>query len=140
MFNLKQQHSASRTRSAHWRNPILTLGIALAILGSFSSLFKHQSATTTHEIQTTKATNRVFGRVMDVYTEAWLSGVKVSIDKTSTMTDAKGNFVLNVPDDPKKKYYRVNFYKKGYMKDYLDSIPVKSKKEILIGLMKEPRK
>lgn len=140
MLNCKEHHFTSKTFNTQWSKPILTLGIALVILGSFGSFFKHQSATTTQEKQTTKATNRIFGRVMDVYTEAWLSGVKVSIDKTSTMTDAKGNFVLNVPDDPKKKYYRVDFYKKGYMKDYLDSIPVKSKKEILIGLMKEPRK
>lgn len=140
MLNLKKQLLESKVPIAKWRKPVLTFGIALVILGGFGNFSGLQSLEANQGKATTKATNRVFGRVMDVYTEAWLSGVKVSIDKTSTMTDAKGNFVLNVPDDPKKKYYRVDFYKKGYMKDYLDSIPVKSKKEILIGLMKEPRK
>ena len=140
MVILKQQKPASKSLTAQWPKPILTLGIALVILVGFGNFSCTQSNTTTQEEGAAKATNRVFGRAMDIYTEAWLSNVKVSIDNVSTMTDAEGNFELNVPDDPKKKYYRVNFYKESYMKDYLDSIPVKSKKEILIGLMKEPRK
>ena len=140
MLNQKLQHSASKPPTAHWPKSTLTLGIALVILAGFGNFSCTQSNTTTKEEVAAKATNRVFGRAMDIYTEAWLSDVKVSVDNVSTMTDAEGNFVLNVPDDPKKKYYRVNYYKESYMKDYLDSIPAKSKKEILIGLMKEPRK
>ena len=77
---------------------------------------------------------------MDVYTEAKLAGVKVSVDKLSTLTDAKGHFELNVPIDKKKKFYKVSFSKKGYLDDYLDSISVNSKDKILIGLMKPFKK
>lgn len=85
-----------------------------------------------------QANLRFVGKVIDVYTEQALAGVKVSCESVSTTTDAKGKFTLNVPDK-KKKFYKISFSKKGYMKDYLDSIEANRKEEILIGLMKQPR-
>ena len=81
---------------------------------------------------------RFTGKVIDVYTEQALSGVKVTCEKVSTTTDAKGKFALSVPDK-KKKFYKISFSKKGYMNDHLDSIAANRKEEILIGLMKQPR-
>ena len=86
------------------------------------------------------ATHRIFGRVIDVYTDQKLAKVKVSVDKVSTLTDANGHFELKVPVDPKKKFYKISFSLKGYESDYLDSIPANSNEEIMIGLMKTIRR
>lgn len=125
-------------KPAKWQQTVMTFGVVLAFWGGLtvspkSYLFESKN--------TSKfATHRIFGRVMDVYTEQLLTGVKVSVDKVSTLTDTKGHFELKVPVDPKKKFYKISFSKKGYENDYLDSIPANSNEEIVIGLMKTIRR
>lgn len=116
----------------------MTFGVVLALLGGItalpiSNLFKVNHAPNF-------ATHRIFGRVIDVYTDQKLAKVKVSVDKVSTLTDANGHFELKVPVDPKKKFYKISFSIKGYESDYLDSIPANSNEEIMIGLMKTIRR
>jgi hypothetical protein len=145
MKNAAPQQSNTKVKPMKFHQNILALGLAIGLLsgfGEFSGLTTYNSfgwAKATETLQP-KTTHRIFGDVMDVYTEAKLAGVKVSVDKLSTLTDAKGHFELNVPIDKKKKFYKVNFSKKGYQDDYLDSISVNSKDKIMIGLMKPFKK
>lgn len=111
------------------RNPMLTLVLLLGAFIWFSSASK--SVPPPGKI-------RFVGKVIDVYTDQALAGVKVTCEAVSTTTDTKGKFTLSVPDK-KKKFYKISFSKKGYMNDHLDSIAADRKEEILIGLMKQPR-
>jgi len=143
MKNLAPQRQLSKAQPIKWRQHVMMLGVVIGILGGFgefsgltnSNLFPWPSATETVQ---PKTTHRLFGKVIYWYTETPLKGVKVSVGKVSTLTDAKGKFELNVPvpTDKKQKYYKINFYKKGYQPDHLDSISVNSTQEILIGLMR----
>ena len=103
----------------------MALGLAIGIFGGFgafsgtsiSNSFGWAKAAETIQ---PKTTHRLFGKVIYWYTETPLSGVKVSVGKVTTLTDAKGRFELNVPvpTDKKQKYYRIDFSKKGYQADY----------------------
>ncbi len=116
----------------------MTFGVVLALLGGITALpVSHLFEANTIP---SFATHRIFGRVIDVYTDQKLAKVKVSVDKVSTLTDANGHFELKVPVDPKKKFYKISFSIKGYESDYLDSIPANSNEEIMIGLMKTIRR
>jgi len=145
MKNAAPKQPNTNRKPIQFRQNILALGLAFGILGGFGEFsglstynsFDWAKAT---EILQPKTTHRIFGDVMDVYTEAKLAGVKVSVDKLSTLTDAKGHFELNVPIEKNRKFYKVSFSKKGYQDDYLDSIAVNSKDKIMIGLMKPFKK
>lgn len=86
-----------------------------------------------------EGTNRIFGKVMDFYTEQWLDSVRVSVENVATYTDQYGWFELEIPENKQRKFQRVSFYKKGYKIDELDSIPVHTQQEIHISLQKESR-
>lgn len=84
-----------------------------------------------------EGTNRIFGKVMDFDTEQWLDSVRVSIENFDTYTDPFGWFELNIPEDKRRKFQRVSFYKKGYGIEELDSIPVHIQQEIQLSLKKK---
>ncbi|HOY16002.1 MAG TPA: hypothetical protein PLC89_01865 [Haliscomenobacter sp.] len=132
MKNLAPQRQLSNAQPIKWRQHVMMLGVVIGILSISLSNFN------TPVTAQPKTTHRLFGKVIYWYTETPLAGVKVSVGKVSTLTDAKGKFELNVPipTDKKQKYYKVSFYKKGYQPDHLDSISVNTKREILIGLMR----
>ena len=132
MKNLAPQRQLSNAQPIKWRQHVMMLGVVIGILSISLSNFN------TPVTAQPKTTHRLFGKVIYWYTETPLAGVKVSVGKVSTLTDAKGKFELNVPvpTDKKQKYYKINFYKKGYQPDHLDSISVNSTQEILIGLMR----
>ena len=143
MNHLAPQPTRSKAQPIKWRQHFLAFGLSLGILGGFEGFLGTTSGnlfgcSTPAEAVQPKTTHRLFGKVIYWYTETPLAGVKVSVGKVSTLTDAKGHFELNVPipTDKKQKYYKVNFFKKGYQPDHLDSISVNSKQEILIGLMR----
>ncbi len=62
---------------------------------------------------------------------------KVKCETASAVTAADGSFTIHVPNK-NKEFYKISFSKKGYMSDYLDSIPAKSEK-IYISLMKKQK-
>ena len=137
--NLSNQYLfLTAAKPVKWRQTVMTFGVVLAILGGITALPVSHLFEAIHAPNF--ATHRIFGRVIDVYTDQKLAKVKVSVDKVSTLTDANGHFELKVPVDPKKKFYKVSFSLKGYESDYLDSIPANSNEEILIGLMKTIRR
>ncbi|MFM9947695.1 MAG: hypothetical protein ACKV1O_07130 [Saprospiraceae bacterium] len=86
-----------------------------------------------------EGTHRIFGKVMDFYTEQWLDSVRVSIENFDTYTDLFGWFELNIPEDKQRKFQRVSFYKKGYVIAVYDSIPVHIQREIQVSLKKNKR-
>ena len=139
MKNPTPYHSQFRVEPIKWRQHVMMFGVVIGILGGLGEFsgISLSNFNATETIQP-KTTHRLFGKVIYWYTETPLAGVKVSVGKVSTLTDAKGRFELNVPvpTDKKQKYYKINFYKKGYQPDHLDSISVNSTQEILIGLMR----
>ncbi|AEE51859.1 hypothetical protein [Haliscomenobacter hydrossis] len=139
MKNPTPQQPQSKAQPIKWRQHVMMFGVVIGILGGLGEFsgISLSNFSDAEKIQP-KTTHRLFGKVIYWYTETPLAGVKVSVGKVSTLTDAKGRFELNVPipTDKKQKYYKVNFYKKGYQPDHLDSISVNSKQEILIGLMR----
>lgn len=131
-------HSNHLVRRPRRKRNLLMLPMIL-IVGIFASLGAMPVVIFNSDLISTDNV-RFEGVVMDVYTEFKLAGVKVSTGKVSTTTDAKGHFVLTVPASQQKPFYKISFAKKGYMKDYRDSIPAAdSNEKILFGMMRAPK-
>jgi hypothetical protein len=81
--------------------------------------------------------DKIQGRVLDYKTESPIDSVRVSYQNAITLTDKYGWFELNIPVDKQAKFIRVNFYKKGYAMENLDSIIPHTKKEIGFYLKKK---
>lgn len=87
-----------------------------------------------------EGTNVIKGKVMDFYTEQWLDSVRVSVENVATYTDQFGWFELEIPENKRRKFQRVSFFKKGYEIDELDSVPVHTQQEINISLRKSTKR
>jgi len=84
-----------------------------------------------------KGINKIKGRIIDAATEKYLDSVRVSIENVATLTDKFGWFELEIPEDIQAKFVSVNFFKKGYAIEDLDSIAPHTKQTIEIALKKK---
>lgn len=81
--------------------------------------------------------NRITGLILDFDTERPLDSVRVSYDGNVAFTNEFGEFELEISERSRDKFIKVNFYKKGYKIEQLDSIAPHLKQPIGLSLKKE---
>jgi hypothetical protein len=105
----------------------LSLTLMLSVVWAASSSF-------TPAKEGAEGTITLTGRISTDYDIA-VKGAKVTCEKVTTKTDAKGEFTLTIPD-MKKESYKISYSKKGFMSDHMDDIKPDGEK-IMITMMRQ---
>ena len=79
----------------------------------------------------------IHGLAKDFTTGEYIEGVSVGIFGLNTLTNEKGEFVLEIPKERQSKFITLRASKAGYQNWEQKDIPTTSEKEIIIPLKKK---